>query len=176
MTVMWYTPTTGMFSIISIKALSSHVLLGLGCRSGAYLLYAINSTVIWAIMLTSSVLAHISTRSLPHDEKHAFTGGFSGYASAFLRRTGKVMAALNTAWIICSCVFQFSNVFDRCYCNSSVLGRGAKMAYNVMKLVDSDKSSIIHAWIGGVALALLSSFAFIGFVQIYLDPPLSPQS
>ncbi|KAF9020868.1 hypothetical protein BDZ89DRAFT_1201941 [Hymenopellis radicata] len=155
--IVWYTPTTG-----------------LGCRSGAYLLYAINSTVIWAVMLMSSVLAHLAS-----DENGRRPQGntchrenVAGFLSSCLRRIGKIMAALNSTWIIAVCIFQFSNVFDRCYCNSSVLGRGVKEAFNVMQLVHSDQTNLVHYWIGGVALALVSAFAFVGFVQIYIDPPM----
>ncbi|KAF8894986.1 hypothetical protein CPB85DRAFT_1440469 [Mucidula mucida] len=87
-------------------------------------------------------------------------------------RLGKTMAALNSVWIVVVCIFQFSNVFDRCYCNSSVLGRGVGKSFNTMQLVHSDQTNVMHAWIGGVALALISALAFVGFVQIYIDPPM----
>ncbi len=76
------------------------------------------------------------------------------------------MAALISVWIVVVCIFHFYNVFDRCYCNSSVLGHGVGKAFNTIQVVHSDRTNVMHAWICGVALAL------IGFVQSYIDPPM----
>lgn len=182
--VVWFTPTTG-----------------LGCRSGAYLLYALVSTLVWACMILSSILGHYAVTpstgsnfttaipllnrahrrfhraaTLPVDAhgnipKSHLSERFAASLSVVLNATGKVLAALNSIWIMCACLFQFTNVFNRCICNSSVYGRGAAKAYNVLTLSHSDELAIQHAWIGGVALALVSVFLFVGFIWIYHRPP-----
>ncbi|KAF7970421.1 hypothetical protein HWV62_24161 [Athelia sp. TMB] len=156
--VVYFTPTTGM-----------------GCRSGAYLIYAIVSTLVWMMMVTSSALAHYSA---PHSFKklHPSLVDASEHSAAIvsilLRRAGKVIAAGNALWILVACMFQFSNFFDRCYCNSSVLGRGATAAYNVIQFTEQDLPGMRQAWIGGVVLALSVGFGFIGFLNTFLDPAL----
>ncbi|KDQ57919.1 hypothetical protein JAAARDRAFT_251628 [Jaapia argillacea MUCL 33604] len=125
---------------------------GLGCRSGAYLFYGALSTFVWFLMVTSSALAHYA-----YPRSHR------------LRRLGKVLAAFNAIWIVLACLFQFSNFFDRCYCNSSVLGRGSR-AYDVITDTEADLAGMRSAWIAGVLMALGCGTVFIGFVKLFLDP------
>jgi hypothetical protein len=39
------------------------------------------------------------------------------------------LAVVNNVGIIAVCIFQFSNVFDGCYCSASVLGRGRSATF-----------------------------------------------
>lgn len=91
--------------------------------------------------------------------------------SMALRRLGKVLAFFNAAWIVAACVFQFSNVFNQCYCNASVLGLGSE-AYSVMSLKEEDEKKMRQAWTLSVALAITGALLFVAFVQIFIDPPL----
>ncbi|KAJ7768522.1 hypothetical protein B0H16DRAFT_318805 [Mycena metata] len=155
--VVWFTPTRG-----------------LGCRSGAYLLYGATSTLVWLMLVISSGLAHYSTQAATDIEGNpVYTRAtrMAGLVSILLRRVGKCFATCNALWIVLACIFQFSSFFDRCYCNSSVLGLGS-FAYDVIQLVPADISTMKTAWIGGVALAGLSSILFVLFVNIFKDPPL----
>ncbi|KAF8979770.1 hypothetical protein BDQ17DRAFT_1201389, partial [Cyathus striatus] len=88
-----------------------------------------------------------------------------------LRRAGKFIASLNAVWIIASCMFQFTNFFDRCYCNSSVFGLGAA-AYNVILPQMVDLVGMRVAWIGGVMLAGGTAFLFLAFVYLLVNPTL----
>lgn len=136
--VVWFTPTRG-----------------LGCRSGAYLLYGATSTLVWLMLVISSGLAHYSTQAATDIEGNpVYTRAtrMAGLVSILLRRVGKCLATCNALWIVLACIFQFSSFFDRCYCNSSVLGLGS-FAYDVIQLVPADISTMKTAWIGGVALA-----------------------
>jgi hypothetical protein len=154
--VVWFTPTTR-----------------LGCRSGAYLLYAVASTIVWGLMLTSSVLMHyaVEARTLKYSYRMATTSQRVACAFACLaNRLAKALAAINSIWIVAVCVFQFLNVFDNCYCNSSVLGRGKTHAYNVMaELPESDKTAMSRYWAGAISIAVSSSFMFIAYVTVFLN-------
>jgi hypothetical protein len=165
--IVYYTPT-----------------VGLGCRSGSYLLYAAASTLIWMLLVTSSILTHLlATPSLTgsanqepdsdHDTIH-FTQpwprlqNFIRMLVIFLRRLGKVLATCNAIWIILVCTFQFSGFFSRCYCNSSAIGLGSGSgAYDVIIITANE---VKGPWIGGVALALGSAFLFIGIVNLFINP------
>lgn len=154
--VVWYTPTRG-----------------LGCSSGSYVLYALTSTVIWALMVLSSAMAHYATIP-PHQQQHAqFDASTSGaaLASVALRRVGKLLAALNAIWIVVTCLLQLMGIFNSCYCNSSVLGLGSK-AYTVIIFNQGDMQSLTGAWIAGVLLAVGCASGYVGFVNMYIDPPL----
>lgn len=140
--------------------------VGLGCRSAAYLLYAALATFVWALLVASSLLGHYAaTRT---DDR---APGLAQYAAVFLRRCAKVVAALNAAWILAAFFLQFGNFFDRCYCNSDVLGLGGR-AHNVMLLEGSDISAMKAAWVGGVVLAVVPSGLFLIFINMLIDPVL----
>jgi len=169
------TPTTGMdngqlCSYISLL----NMLIGLGCRTGSYLLYTAASIVIWAIMVSSSVLAYYSTNRTSHlyDPNTSTTSQrVAAQLSVILRRFGKILAAMNAVWIVTICIFQFINFFNRCLCNSSVWSRGVENAFMVVKLLPEDHSSIVAGWSIGVATASVACCLFIGFIQLYHHSP-----
>ncbi|KAJ7489542.1 hypothetical protein FB451DRAFT_1225190 [Mycena latifolia] len=156
---VWFTPT-----------------IGLGCRSGAYILYGAVSTFVWMILVTSSALAHYSTQSIDVRGETVYTRStrIAGKISIILRRLGKVVATCNAVWIVLACIFQFSSFFDCCYCNSSKLGLGS-FAYYVIDLVSADLATMKTAWIGAVALAGGCSILFVVWVNIFINPPLPPE-
>ncbi|KIK58770.1 hypothetical protein GYMLUDRAFT_245854 [Collybiopsis luxurians FD-317 M1] len=158
--IIWQTPTRG-----------------LGCRSGSYIIYAVLSTIVWTLLLFSSILAHYSTldfrsRDPQETDRHHPRAKFAAMLSIFLRRLGKVLATANTAWILTACIFQFSAFFDRCYCDSSALGLGLAKAYNVIQFTPDDLSTMKTVWIGGIFMAIGSAILYVGFINLFLDPPL----
>ncbi|KAJ7198807.1 hypothetical protein GGX14DRAFT_536624 [Mycena pura] len=158
--VVWFTPTRG-----------------LGCRSGAYLLYGALSTLVWMLLVTSSTLAHYSAQPTLDVEgllSYTRASRVAGSLAIALRRMGKLLATVNAVWIVLACIFQFSSFFDRCYCNSSVLGLG-RAAYDVVDLVPADISIMKSAWIGGIVLAGGCSILYIVWLNIFINPPLPPE-
>ena len=144
---------------------------GLGCRSGSYILYGTISTMIWMALLLSSYLAHYAKvrldRGTPGSGLNSATVA-EGLAT-FLRRLSIMAAGCNTLCIVLACVFQFSDFYSTCYCNSSVLGRGGQHAYNVIA-TGYDYSQMKGAWIGGVALAGGCVVLFLFFLHLMLEP------
>jgi hypothetical protein len=129
------------------------------------------------MLLTSSILTYYSTNSLTHtsqgDVIMTLQARIARSLSIFLRRLGKLIAGLNAVWIVATGMVQFSSVYDRCYCNSSVMGLG-KRAYDVISLVPGDMGGMRAAWIGGFVLAAGAAMTFAGFVTILINPPLPP--
>ncbi|KAJ6551660.1 hypothetical protein B0H19DRAFT_1297417 [Mycena capillaripes] len=146
---------------------------GIGCRAGSYIIYGVVSTLVWMILVTSSMLAHYSKFTSTRNGRYLHTKStrMAGIISIILRRTGKVLAALNSVWIVLACLFQFSSFFDRCLCNSSVFSLG-KHAYNAIDLLPADIAGLNVPWIGGVALASGCSILFMGFVNLLINPAL----
>lgn len=174
---------------------------GLGCRSAAYIIYGSISTIAWAILVTSSILAHYSVApirdgSVPAMSVNSTMKSWSSKGdsrarsglrpkisniansrhaarllSILLRRFGKVVASCNAVWILTSSLFQYTNFYKRCYCDASVMGRGMS-AYDVIELVESDISPMKTAWVGGIILALGVDVLFLGFINVFLDTPL----
>ncbi|KDR79635.1 hypothetical protein GALMADRAFT_137429 [Galerina marginata CBS 339.88] len=158
--IVWFTPT-----------------IGLGCRSATYILYGVLSTVVWFMLVTSSILTHYSTNCPAQlfggDFVLALRARVARLLAIFLRRSGKVIATINAVWIVATGMIQFSSFYDRCYCNSSVFGLGIR-AYDVITLLPSDIAGMRAAWIGGFVLAGGATLLFAGFVTLLIDPLLPP--
>ncbi|RXW13781.1 hypothetical protein EST38_g12071 [Candolleomyces aberdarensis] len=167
--VVYFTPTTG-----------------LGCRSASYLLFGALSTIVWLLLISSFLVHYVSTSSpssaytrIRPLNLRQYQGGRSyplrlsiaRHLAIFLRRLAKLLATVNAIWILAACLFQFGNFFDRCYCNSSVFGRGSG-AYNIIDWTTLNKAPMKNAWVGGVCLAGGTAFLFVGFVNVFIDPPL----
>ncbi|KAF7365133.1 hypothetical protein MVEN_00384600 [Mycena venus] len=145
-------------------------------ESASYLLYAAVATVIWVIMVISSVITHHATiypeyLNLSQQRRRERRG--AALIAVFLRRLAKCLATCNAVWILAAFLMQFGNFYDRCYCNAAVIGFG-KRAHEVMTLNGNDISAMRAAWIGGVVLAVVGSALFWGFIQVFIDPPLPP--
>ncbi|KAJ7924271.1 hypothetical protein B0H13DRAFT_1864141 [Mycena leptocephala] len=132
--------------------------IGLSCRSGSYLMYASVSTIVWVLLVISSVLS-----SGPNPSSHL------QQTSVFLRRSGKSLAVLNSAWIILICIFQFAGVYDTCWCNGSVLYLGSR-SYTVWIMTPADIAEFWYPVAGGTVLASVTVIAFLVFTYILLDP------
>ncbi|KDQ61195.1 hypothetical protein JAAARDRAFT_55887 [Jaapia argillacea MUCL 33604] len=145
--------------------------VGLGCRSGSYLIYGVASTVIWVISLTSSALSHYahprshrSKKPLPSSR----TSAIVGLLSIMLRRLGKVLATCNAVWLMVLCLFQFSNFFRRCYC-ASFVWRQPTRAFMVILSTPADFALMRSGWIASVTLASGCAFLFVCFVKLFVD-------
>ena len=121
----------------------------------------------------SSILSHYATTTSLSESD--FLPKLASRSSIGLRRVGKVLAVCNTIWVVTSCVFQFSNFFSRCWCNSSVLMWG-KGAYTVLDHSPDVLDRMKSAWIGGVALAGGTAVGFMLFVYIFRNPKLPGRS
>ena len=146
--------------------------IGLGCRSGTYILYGCLSTLIWLMLMLSSYLAHLA--KVRHDRGNLSRFRFNsvtiarGFAN-FLRRLAVFGAFSNTFCIILAGVFQFSDFYSTCYCDSSVLGRGVQNAY-VIIAPGYDFVPVRKAWIGALALASGSVGLFLLCLYFMLEP------
>ncbi|OAX30601.1 hypothetical protein K503DRAFT_870954 [Rhizopogon vinicolor AM-OR11-026] len=146
MIVVYFTPTTRI-----------------GCRSLSYLLYGGISTLIWMMLLTSSILAHYSAL-----HRTSLSARIALAFSHLLRRTGKLLAIVNSIWLVTLCIFQYSSFYDTCFCNSSVISRG-KAAYAVIIESTAQAAQVRAAWTGTLVLASTSALIFIGIVNLLLD-------
>ena len=150
---------------------------GLGCRSASYIVYGLLSTLVWILLLTSSILAYYCTNNPAHSFKQrsllAIRSRLARWLAIFLRRLGKLVATINAIWVVSTGMAQFSNLYSSCYCNSSVLGLG-KSAYELIIWMPGDVANIRAAWIGGFSLATGTAAIFAGFVSLFVNPPLPP--
>ena len=105
--------------------------VGLGCRSLGYIIYGGTAIVIMFLTITSTIFTRISeTRG----ERSPSVKRLTAFIAIALRRISLLLAFINATGLIMLSCFQFSHFFDNCYCNASVLGRGAD-SYIVMDYV-----------------------------------------
>ncbi|KAG1777418.1 hypothetical protein EV702DRAFT_1179523 [Suillus placidus] len=149
--VEWFTPT-----------------IGVGCRSLSYLIYGVVSTVIWMMLLTSSILAHYSAAAA-YSNRKSLSARVPLAFSHCLRRMGKLLAIANSLWVVSICILQYSDFYDTCFCNSSMISRGNAAAYITIIETTAQAALAQAAWIGALFLACTSAFAFVALVSLLLD-------
>ncbi|KAK1217198.1 hypothetical protein PQX77_020151 [Marasmius sp. AFHP31] len=146
---------------------------GLGCRSGAYLIYGLASTLVMIMLILSSILAHYASVCSPQDpfrpHLRPLKGRLLAWSSILLRRSGKILGFSNAIWLVMVCVFQITGFFDRCYCDSSVIGRGADKAFMVIKLLDPDVKHMLGGWISGVVFGVGTVVVFTLFMNLMIQ-------
>ncbi|KAF8187390.1 hypothetical protein K438DRAFT_1015754 [Mycena galopus ATCC 62051] len=114
--------------------------IGLSSHSGSYLMYA----SVWILFVIPSVLSSIShPQNCPHLAQTA----------VFLRRSGKCLAAMNSAWIVLLCLFQSAGVYDTCWCSGIVLVFGRARAYTIWISTPTNIAAIWYPVVGGTLLA-----------------------
>lgn len=149
--------------------------IGLSCSSGPYLLFGVLSTLIWMLQLTSSILAHLASQPRGIGLAAAIVKSWPTVAarrsSITLRRLAKILAVLNAFCFVTTCLLQFSNFYDSCYCISSVIGRGER-AYWSVEYPISVISRRNAAWVAGPSFAVATVIAFVSFIFLFISTPL----
>lgn len=141
----------------------------IGCRALSYLLFGVISTLIWMMLLMSSILAHYSAG---YSHRNLLSARAALTLSHWLRRMGKALAVANSIWVVLACTFVYSSFYNTCFCNSSVVSRGGA-AYNVIIATAGQAAQLRAAWIGGLVVACTSSLFFLGLMNLLLDTLLS---
>jgi hypothetical protein len=140
------------------------------------------------MLLISSILAHYSAADFDQEslsggdqsvEEQSSTGEkslprkplsarVSLALSDCLRRMGKLLAIANAGWVITTCILQYSDIYDTCFCNSSMITRGAA-AYVTVFETSAQATLAQRAWIGALFLVFISALAFIALVALLVD-------
>lgn len=121
------------------------------------------------MLVSSSILTHYATMQ-PLNFKHWYQP-FDDWpiraarlASIFLRCFGKLIATLNSIWILVSCILQLSNFYDTCYCNSIVFSLHRRYHTSIHLVGDHLTHS---ARIGSACLAAGVVVIYVGFVVLH---------
>jgi hypothetical protein len=168
---MWYAFTVAMVvqwgttgSAIVMAYLTPTV--GLGCRSGGYLLYGSIGTGVLVFLLSSMLLSQAAMRM--YQEKYSnIAADQSIDVDASSRTTshtiicvlavstrvlGKTLAVANTVWLVLSSLFEYIGLYNNCWCKSSILSLHDK-AWVVLFKTDTDFRTVAQGpWIGGIIM------------------------
>ncbi|KAK5133785.1 hypothetical protein LTR08_007214 [Meristemomyces frigidus] len=159
--------------------------VGLGCNSGGYLLYGILGTLVWACLLTSSLLSHeimlryqevhITNPSMdfrarydpqvPNPNQYTRTKSHNALCAVavILRYFGKAVAIGNTAWLIVSSLLNFTGAYNSCWCQSNALKFGKNGWVVLFKDAHDLQAAASPSWGGGLFMTLFVCAVAIAF-------------
>ncbi|KAF9783796.1 hypothetical protein BJ322DRAFT_1007586 [Thelephora terrestris] len=143
--------------------------IGLGCRSLGYLIYGGLSITIMILTIISTIFARIAETRGARSSVVRF---FTAFIAIALRRICLLLALVNMIGLILISCLQFSNFLNNCYCNASVLGRGAG-SYIVISY-DGWFDTMREARITATVVAAISMSIYMVFLRLMSTLPRSP--
>ena len=93
----------------------------MGCRALGYIIYGGIAVLILFLTIISTIFVRISET---RHEESTTVKNLTAFIAITLRRITLLLALINATGLILLSCFQFSRLFDNCYCNASVVGRG----------------------------------------------------
>ncbi|KAJ7136661.1 hypothetical protein C8R44DRAFT_868787 [Mycena epipterygia] len=141
--------------------------VGLGCRSGSYLIYGIAATLSWAMLVFSHLVSHAFMQRFEQDPEHPRKGvipmGALAGLAVITRFTGQAIAVSNALWLIVSSVLEDIGTFHTCWCETDAFQYGANGWAAVFKGAVDFRATATGIWIGGFMLSLAVSVIVSGF-------------
>ena len=157
--------------------------VGLGCRSGSYLIYGVLGTVSWILLIMSTLFSHaVMLRYQRQHEKnpdldlrensdqpgsyrrtwgHSFLCGAAVITSA----TGKLIASCNALWLVTSSIFEYVGFYQTCWCEANAFSLGSKGWVLLFKTANDLSDAASKYWVGGAVLSF--AVCFISFLVFY---------
>ncbi|KAJ6449056.1 hypothetical protein C8R45DRAFT_1045347 [Mycena sanguinolenta] len=124
--------------------------VGLGCRSGSYLIYGVAATVPWLLLVLSQLLSHQVMQRLERDPLRRSPG--KARLAVVTRVVGKAIAIANAGWLIALSVIAETGIFQTCLCQSDSFYHHAGAWVVLFK---GQKGSF---WIGGFTFSVVVGF------------------
>ncbi|KAJ7500868.1 hypothetical protein B0H11DRAFT_1855744 [Mycena galericulata] len=138
--------------------------VGLGCRSGSYLIYGIASTASWVLLVTSALFSHAAMQRLEKKPDRKDVGGLAAMA-VVIRLLGKTIAISNAAWLIASTVMEDIGTFQTCWCQTDAAQYGENGWTPVFKNASALSSTAGGIWIGGFVWSITASIITGAFFE-----------
>ncbi|KAF7345251.1 hypothetical protein MSAN_01901700 [Mycena sanguinolenta] len=121
--------------------------VGLGCRSGSYLIYGVAATVSWILLVLSNFLSHATMQRLEGDPERG--AGILGALAVLMRIAGKAIAIANAGWLIASSVLEDLGTFQTCWCQTCAFQFHHSGWTPVFKGASDLRYVASGVWIGG---------------------------
>ena len=142
--------------------------VGLGCRAISLLMYGVSGTTSFFLLLTSSVLAHLSRPRPGSAHQESRLRGFQNTGAILCQLIGKSLAAITGLGILVVSFIQPLAVFNNCWCSTTTLNIPGQFVQLLTK-DDILEWGIVKVWIGCLVMAFSTALLF-GF-SIYLGTP-----
>jgi hypothetical protein len=128
--------------------------VGLGCDSGAYLLYAVLGTVTWSLLVASASLSQFWSARSENSRTQSSVLGWIAALAVVTRLAGNAVAVINALFVLTFSVLQLTNVYENCWCRSSALQWGPD---HWVLLWATHADYFAHSgsyWIGGTFMSI----------------------
>jgi hypothetical protein len=137
--------------------------IGLGCRSGSYLIYGIAATVSWLLLLFSNLVSHAFMQRFEENPNRRGMG-FLGGLAVTTRLAGTTLAIANAAWLIASSAMEELGTFQTCWCQTDAIQYHDNGWTPVFKGQADLRDIASSVWIGGflwsVAVCIVTAVIF----------------
>ncbi|KAF7351673.1 hypothetical protein MSAN_01600200 [Mycena sanguinolenta] len=150
--LLWGTTGAAIFVAYSTPA------VGLGCRSGSYLIYGIAATVSWLLLVFSQFASHALMHRFEQDpDNYRLSTGYSvlGGLAVITRILGKTLAVANAGWLIASSVLEEIGAFQTCWCQTDAFQYHTSGWTPVFKAATDLRSQASGIWIGGFTWSIV---------------------
>ena len=139
--------------------------VGLGCRSGSYLLYGAAGTMAWIFLVASMLLSHDSMLRYQNEHTVNTTLDLRQYkrtiahsticcAAVVFRYLGKLLVVANSIWLVLSSLFEYIGFYSLCWCEANGFGMRDKGYILLFKSAEDLRNSAKPPWGGGVAMSI----------------------
>ncbi|KAF7341784.1 hypothetical protein MSAN_02033000 [Mycena sanguinolenta] len=130
--------------------------VGLGCRSGSYLIYGVAATLSWLLLVVSQFASHAVMHRLERDPYRRNVGiRILGGVAVITRLLGKVIAITNAGWLIASSVLEEIGVFATCWCQTVAFQYHTAGWAPVFKGAADLRNEAARIWIGGFTWSIV---------------------
>jgi hypothetical protein len=147
--------------------------IGIGCRSFVYMTYTLISTFCCILLILASEFSDTECYRREADKMRREGQNPTIKPSAFLataaiccRFAGEILAILNSMLVVMSCIFEFSGVYQSCFCKSSHIGLGSKAYVSFLSTEESVQIARIY-WIAGAGVPMFAVVVIsIGYFEL----------
>ncbi|KAJ7624246.1 hypothetical protein DFH06DRAFT_1230060 [Mycena polygramma] len=138
--------------------------IGIGCRTGSYLIYGVAATLSWILLVASHLLSHEAMQRFERDPDH--TPGIFSALAVSTHLFGKTLAICNAMWLVASSVMEYIGYFQTCWCETAAY-QYHKSGWTAVFKGQQDLRDVAQGiWIGGfiwsVAVCLITGAFFSG--------------
>ncbi|KAK6977395.1 hypothetical protein R3P38DRAFT_2581868 [Favolaschia claudopus] len=129
--------------------------VGIGCRSGSYLIYGIAATISWLLLVASSWYSHaVMQRVETHSTRKP---GLLDFLAVLTRILGNTLVVINAVWLIASTILEEIGSFQTCWCQTNAFQLGLRGWTPVFKSPSDLRSIAGGIWIGGFIWSVIIS-------------------
>jgi hypothetical protein len=144
--------------------------IGIGCRSFVYMTYSLVSIFCCILLIFASEFSdsecyrrEINSMNQTADPK---PNALLATVAICCRFLGRIIAILNSIFVVLSCIFEFAGVYQSCFCKSSRIGLGSA-AYITFLTTEQSVDIARPYWIAGAGVPMFVVIVIgIGYFEL----------